>query len=176
MGSAPLFAGAVDSLIIIAYIKFNVDDRLTYPAVFSTLERCLPFIDTSNITTDDLSIGQNAEISSIRYVVAAFYKIGGVLFNASKPESAIGFIQRACQIGRSALTHDGISLGHGELRAVMPKRWELLALAYQSIGEKQVSSLLLSYRISLLIVWFYSSHIKHTFLLSFLILFHFSMN
>lgn len=149
---ASLFSGAVDSLILLAYSNFDVEDRLSYPVTFASLERTLPLIGAT-VTSQGLTIDKPDNLDSIRYVVSALYKIGGTLYNASKPESAIKFIQRACQLGRAviAVELDGdVEMNGGdavdsariksmeELRTYMPKRWELLALAYHGIGDKQV--------------------------------------
>lgn len=154
-----LFSSAVDSLILLAYSKFDVEDRLSYPVAFANLERTLPFIGaTPTSSTEGLTIDKPENLDSIRYVVSALYKIGGTLYNASKPELAIKFIERACQLGSAVIA---VELAGGrdvdmngeedseraariksmeELRNYMPKRWELLALSYYAIGDKQVIS------------------------------------
>ena len=157
MSSTSLFSGAVDSLILLAYSKFDVEDRLSYPVAFANLDRSLLLIGaTLTSSHEGLTIDKPENLDSIRYVVSALYKIGGTLYNASKPESAIKFIQRACQLGRAviAVELDGGDVEMNgeedaeasariksmeELRNYMPKRWELLALSYHAIGDKQVS-------------------------------------
>lgn len=151
-----LLASAIDSLLLLAYFHLAVDDRLSYSAVFDYLDRCLPLI---GITSDSVSLAMTVQakqaIHPVRSLTSAFYNIGGTLYNASRPQSGIRFLQRSCDVGDAVLRYEQstASLSErsssdleslAEIRRHMPKRWELLALSYHGIGEKRVCSHVIS--------------------------------
>lgn len=126
-----------------------IDDRLTYAASFTFLERSVPFLGATLAPNKILFDTIPTTLDSIRPLVSALYKIGGTLYNISKPESAVKFLDLACRIGSATLEAckeiktDGSDPGHRgsallELSKYMSKRWELLALSSHSIGEKAV--------------------------------------
>jgi hypothetical protein len=151
-----LVAGAVDSLTILAYSHFVVDDRLSYSLVYNYLERTLPILALipaeSNITFSSIS----QPLQPLRLIASTFYKIGGTLYNHSKPESAVKFLSRSCEIGRAVLSSEGKFERSesereilGGMKQFMSNRWDLLALCYHNLGEKRVSLVVtLSYLLS----------------------------
>lgn len=148
VGHLSIFANAVDSLLLLAYWQFSPDDRLTYNGTFDCLQRCLPLVSAPASSVDDLRVLPEA-LDPVRFMLSGLYKIGGTLYNSSKPESAIRFLERACKVGHSALQacqNDGpVSSEHAsalqELAKSMPRRWEVLALSHHKIGDKKVRDL-----------------------------------
>ena len=149
--SKTLYEGAVESHLILSYSQLVVDDRITFTHAFANLEQSLPLIAAAATAGDSLHISDLDNGYSLRTLASAYYNIGGTLYNAGKSEAAIRFIKRSCQIGKAALEaasrEEDAFLSTGEedssriealadLRKHMPKRWELLALAQQAIGEK----------------------------------------
>jgi hypothetical protein len=162
-GRSHLLAGAVEALLVLAYSRLVVDDRSSFNYAFVDLERSLPLIGASVSSTSITAIDVDDHYG-LRSVASAYYNIGGTLFNASKPEAAIRFVRRACQITEAALKKDesgvvqslaALSISDQksadggpaveerqqaltDLQKHLSKRWELLALAQHSIGEKKV--------------------------------------
>lgn len=144
---------------MLAYHHLVVDDRLTYVPTYAYFERALPLLGVTAHPNKETVIlwRQGQSISSLRALTSTLYNIGGILYNASKPESAIKFILSACSIGQAilALPETGIDACErlvelqGEYKRVMSKRWELLALCYHGIGEKRVSPGQVSMRVDM---------------------------
>lgn len=142
-------AGAVDSLLLLVHFTLAIDDRLSYTPVFDYLERGISLAGISFAKDGSISLDQLAQLYPLRSLVSTLYNIGGTLYNASRPESAIRFLQRSCTIGHAILGidrsrwTDAAEIGMiGDLNKHMPKRWELLALSYHATSDKRVSVLL----------------------------------
>ncbi|BGP62219.1 separin protein [Rhodotorula toruloides] len=93
-----LAATTVDTLLLLAYSALIVDDRSTASPCLAFLERCLPLVGFSPSTTLALDLHY-----SVRTLTSAFYNIGGTLFNAGRPELAVNFVQRACDLSAKVL-------------------------------------------------------------------------
>ncbi|GAA5908652.1 hypothetical protein JCM5296_006001 [Sporobolomyces johnsonii] len=91
-----LRASAVDTLVLLAYDRLVVDDRTTYTPCFTLLSRALPLVRRRAAVALSLHY-------SIRTLASTLYNIGGTLFNVQKPEAAVRFVQRACELGSEAL-------------------------------------------------------------------------
>lgn len=86
----------------------------------------------------------------VRYTASAFYNIGGTLYNASRPDQARPFVERACALTELAVQHapspasDVAALEEhhatvDDLRRQLPKRLELCALCLHAIGDKRAA-------------------------------------
>ncbi|GAA5868801.1 hypothetical protein JCM1840_005124 [Sporobolomyces johnsonii] len=102
-----LRASAVDTLVLLAYDRLVVEDRTTYTPCFTLLSRALPLVRRR--ATLALSLHY-----SIRTLASTLYNIGGTLFNVQKPEAAVRFVQRACELGSEALARAREEEGEGE--------------------------------------------------------------
>lgn len=157
---------SVEALLVLAYSHLVVDDRQSYGTTFAYLDRALPLVGRLSRTGEIVKLDLRAH-HSIRSLASALYNIGGTLYNESKPESALRFVQRSCDLTKAATQ----SLdGHDDLAAAMDrltvkegklndsaeeasarqeavrdmtrhlsKRYELLALCHQAVGDKKVS-------------------------------------
>ncbi|KAL8280628.1 hypothetical protein RQP46_006951 [Phenoliferia psychrophenolica] len=155
VGRTLLYQDAIEVLVLLAYARLSIDDRQTYHPAFASLERCLPLLSATFSRDKKVvtSIAYEAHYS-LRTVASAYYNIGGALFNASKPEAAIRFAMHACEISQAAVDGwskreegaeeaEDVAAAMEDLRNHVAKRYELLALANQAIGNKESRELAL---------------------------------
>ncbi|GAA6027635.1 hypothetical protein JCM8097_007957 [Rhodosporidiobolus ruineniae] len=96
---------AVDSLLLLAYSAMVVDARDSHGVSFAFLERCLPLVGLSP-SSSSAQEGNGVDLAqhySLRTLASAFYNLGGTLFNAQMPDSAVRFCRRACEVATAAL-------------------------------------------------------------------------
>ena len=135
VGQSALYADAIDALVLLAYSRLTIDDRQTYTPSFASLERCLTLLHASTRQNAIATVSLAAPLS-LRSVASAYYNIGGALFNAGKPEAAIRFVRRACEISQAAVgvwdrrdaaseVKEGTATAVEDLRTHLPKRFEI---------------------------------------------------
>ncbi|GAA5958016.1 hypothetical protein JCM21900_004746 [Sporobolomyces salmonicolor] len=124
-----LMASAVDTLVLLAYDRLIIDDRTTYTPCFALLSRALSLLRRHGILALSLHY-------SIRTLASTFYNIGGTLFNVQKPEAAVRFVQRACELGNEALVRAREEEREGEGADGLMEQMERLKLDH-AVKEDQ---------------------------------------
>ncbi|KAM0787440.1 hypothetical protein ACM66B_003520 [Microbotryomycetes sp. NB124-2] len=154
------YDSAVESIIILSYSRLCLDKRQSYATVADTLERGQLFVTARSAN------GQfdSEALPSIKSLASTWFNVGGILFNASKPEHAVRFVQRSCELTDQMLRLDealesvvvegmrNISIKDDtedlrqskdeamrELRRHSVKRWELLGMCRHAIGDKKLA-------------------------------------
>ncbi|GAA5874618.1 hypothetical protein JCM3774_004663 [Rhodotorula dairenensis] len=99
---------AIDSLLVLAHATVVVDDRSSHAHSLALLKRAdsilrVPPPAPSAVEAIDASRIDLDMHYSIRALSSAYYNLGGILYNAGIPESALTFAQRACDLGDAAL-------------------------------------------------------------------------
>lgn len=99
-GRSALYDSTVETLLQLAYSHLAVDDRSTHAPALNFLERCFPLLLTpSSQSAYDLDAHY-----SIRSLASSCYNMAGKLFNAGKPDTALGFAKRAAELSQGV--HD----------------------------------------------------------------------
>ncbi|GAA5940472.1 hypothetical protein JCM1841_001027 [Sporobolomyces salmonicolor] len=124
-----LTASAVDTLVLLAYDRLIIDDRTTYTPCFALLSRALPLVRRHGVLALSLHY-------SIRTLASTLYNIGGTLFNVQKPEAAVRFVQRACDLGNEALVRAREEEGEGKGADGLMEQMERLKLDH-AVKEDQ---------------------------------------
>ncbi|CEQ40338.1 SPOSA6832_01949 [Sporobolomyces salmonicolor] len=124
-----LTASAVDTLVLLAYDRLMIDDRTTYTPCFALLSRALPLVRRHGVLALSLHY-------SIRTLASTLYNIGGTLFNVQKPEAAVRFVQRACDLGNEALVRAREEEGEGKGADGLMEQMERLKLDH-AVKEDQ---------------------------------------
>ncbi|KAK4053371.1 separin protein [Microbotryomycetes sp. JL201] len=164
-----LFDSAVETSVMLAYSRLVVNSRQSYAKVAETLERAQTFV----ILRSAESNLDPAACLSVKSLASTWFNIGGILYNSAKPEHAIRFVQRSCDLTNAGIKLYGVSdlagdmekmtiqddnpgnrEGHAdvvdELRRQATKRWELLGMCRHTIGDKKVrpSASVLGFRLA----------------------------
>ncbi|BGO99409.1 separin protein [Rhodotorula toruloides] len=131
-----LAATTVDTLLLLAYSSLIVDDRSTALPCLAFLERCLPLVGFSPSTILALDLHY-----SIRTLTSACYNIGGTLFNAARPELAVNFVQRACDLSAKVLdqarSDDLLPSSSGADHDELSSQLDSLKLATGEVGKEE---------------------------------------
>lgn len=157
-----LSESTVEVLLVLAYSQLVIGDRHSYETSYNLFLRAAKLLAPD--CAGDKVIVKNPT-SSVRSLASALYNVAGTLYNESKPESAIKFIKLSCELTDAGVRQDGLdvlsqALDHlsikdskqddsvdaaaaksevqHDLANHLSKRFELLALCQQAIGEKQV--------------------------------------
>ncbi|KAK4048368.1 separin protein [Microbotryomycetes sp. JL221] len=150
---------AVETCVILAYSRLDVARHESFPRVAAALK------SAENLLRAQDHLDLSAHLS-IKFLASSSYNVGGMLFNASKPEAAIQFVQQSCDLTKAAAAGDeeddddeaivdnfqklsiqddneegrkSRSESIKDIQRHAAKRWELLALCRHSIGDRKLA-------------------------------------
>jgi separase len=136
-----LRTSALDTLFSLSRNILDTSNADTYILAYTMLERATKLARSKSSSDSLLS-------NHLRSVSAAFYAIGGSLYQAGRGGAAVRFIQGACTLGEEAVTLWRQHLDTADLQADQEvwihlvnhlyKRWELLGVCHSKMADRLV--------------------------------------
>jgi hypothetical protein len=160
------YASLLDLFFVLARTTFAPNNPVLTDAAYDLLSRAARLLGFqladnhgwSHTISSLPSATRETFANFVRCLSGAFHSLGGTLYQAGNHGTAIRFLRRGCFVGGIALRiHEGCdtgflenvqdsqnvastkeSVGWGQLRDQLSRRWELLGVCYSKIGDRQV--------------------------------------
>ena len=134
---------ALDTLFVLARTALVAQDTRTYNPAFEFLTRATGLLGLSDLSG---ALQTDTHANFARCISGAFYNLAGMLYQESRWGHTVRFLKETCTLGCWALkVHRTIDASESveehwtTLEHQLYRRWELLAVCYLKIGDRQVS-------------------------------------
>ncbi|KAG6813285.1 hypothetical protein H0H92_012440 [Tricholoma furcatifolium] len=140
---ADIYTRSLDTLFVLSRIRLNPSDPRSYIPAHDLLTKAASVVEPR--IADPSINGPNY----LRCISGAFHNLAGVLYQAGRYGSAVGFLQYACSLGARALEvqkERGTSIegqgdkteeGWRQLEEQLYRRWELLGVCFLKNGDRK---------------------------------------
>ena len=153
---------ALDTLFVLARTALVAQDTRSYNPAFEFLTRATGLLGLSDLS-GALQTDRHANFA--RCISGAFYNLAGMLYQESRWGHTVRFLKETCTLGCWALkVHKSIDASESveehwtNLEHQLYRRWELLAVCYLKIGDRQVSFAAFDHRLFAHSMTSHSSH------------------
>jgi separase len=126
-------------MFALARTAIVAQDPGTYNPAFEFLMRATRLYESGVLQTE-------VQVNFARCTSGIFYNLAGTLYQESKWGPAVRFLKEACAHGsralavyRTAIPTKNVDENWTTLEHQLYRRWELLAVCYLKIGDRQVS-------------------------------------
>ncbi|KAG6920238.1 hypothetical protein DXG01_005007 [Tephrocybe rancida] len=137
---ADILTRSLDTLFVLARTRLIPADPRTYIPAHDFLTKATTLIEP-RASDPDLDVP-----NYLRCISGAFHNVAGIVYQAGRYGSAVGFLKDACSLGVHALeTRRNITASIGgkaeegwkQLDEQLYRRWELLGVCYQKNGDRK---------------------------------------